>query len=82
MQKKIKSALLSVFYKDGLEPLVRTLNEHGVAIYSTGGTQQFIEQLGIECIPWRQGQNASSKSIWRNSCKKSRGPRSQRDERI
>jgi phosphoribosylaminoimidazolecarboxamide formyltransferase/IMP cyclohydrolase len=51
MQKKIKSALLSVFYKDGLEPLVRTLNEHGVAIYSTGGTQQFIEQLGIECIP-------------------------------
>ena len=51
MQKKIKSALLSVFYKDGLEPLVRTLNEHGVTIYSTGGTQQFIEQLGIECIP-------------------------------
>ena len=51
MQKKIKSALLSVFYKDGLEPLVRTLNEHGVTLYSTGGTQQFIEQLGIECIP-------------------------------
>lgn len=51
MQKKIKSALLSVFYKDGLEPLVRTLNEHDVTLYSTGGTQQFIEQLGIECIP-------------------------------
>ena len=51
MQKKIKSALISVFYKDGLEPLVRTLSEHGVTIYSTGGTQQFIEQLGIECVP-------------------------------
>lgn len=51
MQKKIKSALISVFYKDGLEPLVRLLSEHGVAIYSTGGTQQFIEKLGLECIP-------------------------------
>jgi len=51
MQKKIRSALISVFYKDGLEPLVRLLSEHGVAIYSTGGTQQYIEQLGLECIP-------------------------------
>ncbi|MEY4336282.1 MAG: bifunctional phosphoribosylaminoimidazolecarboxamide formyltransferase/IMP cyclohydrolase [Bacteroidota bacterium] len=51
MQKKIKSALISVFYKDGLEPLVRLLSDNGVAIYSTGGTQQFIEQLGLECIP-------------------------------
>jgi phosphoribosylaminoimidazolecarboxamide formyltransferase/IMP cyclohydrolase len=51
MQKKIRSALISVFYKDGLEPLVRFLSEHGVAIYSTGGTQQYIEQLGLECIP-------------------------------
>jgi phosphoribosylaminoimidazolecarboxamide formyltransferase/IMP cyclohydrolase len=51
MQKKIRSALISVFYKDGLEPLVRLLHENGVAIYSTGGTQQFIEKLGLECIP-------------------------------
>lgn len=51
MHKKIRSALISVFYKDGLEPLVKLLHKHGVAIYSTGGTQQFIEKLDIECIP-------------------------------
>lgn len=51
MQKKIKSALISVFYKDGLEPVVQLLQEQDVVIYSTGGTQQFIEKLGIECIP-------------------------------
>ena len=51
MQKPIHAALISVFYKDGLEPLVRLLSENGVAIYSTGGTQQYIEQLGLECIP-------------------------------
>lgn len=51
MQKTITSALISVFYKDGLEPLVRKLHEHGVTIYSTGGTQQFIEALGIPVVP-------------------------------
>ena len=51
MQKKIRSALISVFYKDGLEPLVQLLNQQGVVMYSTGGTQQFIEKLGFECIP-------------------------------
>jgi phosphoribosylaminoimidazolecarboxamide formyltransferase/IMP cyclohydrolase len=45
---KIKNALISVFYKDGLEPIVQALHKHGVKIYSTGGTQQFIEALGIE----------------------------------
>lgn len=45
--KKIKNALISVFYKDGLDPLVKKLHELGVEIYSTGGTQNFIEQLGI-----------------------------------
>jgi phosphoribosylaminoimidazolecarboxamide formyltransferase/IMP cyclohydrolase len=50
MNKKIQSALISVFYKDGLEPLVRTLHEFGVTLYSTGGTQQFIEKLGLPCI--------------------------------
>jgi len=45
--KKVSSALLSVYYKDGLEPIVRLLHEQGVTLYSTGGTQTFIEQLGI-----------------------------------
>ena len=49
MNRTIKSALISVFYKDGLEPIVRKLHELGVALYSTGGTQSFIEQLGIPC---------------------------------
>ncbi len=46
-QKKIKSALISVFYKDGLGEIIKKLNELGVTLYSTGGTQQFIESLGI-----------------------------------
>lgn len=51
MSKKITSALISVFYKDGLEPLVRELHNQGITIYSTGGTQNFIENLGIEVVP-------------------------------
>ena len=51
MSKKITSALISVYYKDGLEPLVRELKNHNVTIYSTGGTQNFIENLGIEVVP-------------------------------
>ncbi len=51
MQKKIRSALISVFYKDGLEPIARELDAAGAQIYSTGGTQQFIESLGITSIP-------------------------------
>ena len=45
--KKIANALISVFDKDGLEPIVRALIKNGVTIYSTGGTQSFIEDLGI-----------------------------------
>ena len=45
-QKKIKNALVSVFHKDNLEPIINRLNELGVTIYSTGGTQKFIEELG------------------------------------
>jgi phosphoribosylaminoimidazolecarboxamide formyltransferase / IMP cyclohydrolase len=45
--KKITSALISVFYKDGLEPIIRELHKHNVTIYSTGGTQSFIESLGV-----------------------------------
>jgi phosphoribosylaminoimidazolecarboxamide formyltransferase/IMP cyclohydrolase len=49
--KKIKNALISVFYKDNLEPVIHKLKELNVTIYSTGGTQQFIESLGAEVIP-------------------------------
>lgn len=45
--KKIKSALISVFYKDNLEPIIKLLHQHGVTIYSTGGTQKFIEEQGV-----------------------------------
>jgi len=51
MQKKIQSALISVFYKDGLEEIVEQLQKNNVKIYSTGGTQDFIEKLGVSCIP-------------------------------
>lgn len=44
---KISNALISVFYKDGLEPIAKALHQQGVTIYSTGGTQEFIEKLGI-----------------------------------
>jgi phosphoribosylaminoimidazolecarboxamide formyltransferase/IMP cyclohydrolase len=50
MEKKIQSALISVFYKDGLEPLARTLQSLHITIYSTGGTQKFLEDLGIPCV--------------------------------
>ena len=45
--KKIRKALISVFHKDGLEPIVRALHDHGVGILSTGGTRKFVEDLGI-----------------------------------
>ncbi|MFN9581835.1 MAG: bifunctional phosphoribosylaminoimidazolecarboxamide formyltransferase/IMP cyclohydrolase PurH, partial [Bacteroidota bacterium] len=45
--RKTHNALISVFYKDGLEELASALHAQGVAIYSTGGTQEFIEKLGI-----------------------------------
>lgn len=48
---KIKNALISVYYKDNLEPLIRQLNEFGVQFYSTGGTEKFIRDLGFEVIP-------------------------------
>jgi len=46
--KKINSALISVFSKDGLEPIIHELNKLNVQLYSTGGTQKFIEKLGVE----------------------------------
>ncbi|WP_418325645.1 IMP cyclohydrolase [Segatella sp.] len=47
--KNIKTALVSVFHKDGLDELLAKLNEEGVKFLSTGGTQKFIESLGYEC---------------------------------
>ena len=48
-KKKIKTALISVFHKDGLDELLKKLNDEGVKFLSTGGTQTFIESLGYEC---------------------------------
>ncbi|PWG79984.1 bifunctional phosphoribosylaminoimidazolecarboxamide formyltransferase/IMP cyclohydrolase [Pararcticibacter amylolyticus] len=48
---KIKNALISVYYKDGLEPLIKQLNDLGVTFYSTGGTEKFIRELGCDVIP-------------------------------
>ena len=49
--KKIKSALISVFDKNGLEPIVQELHKNKVTIYSTGGTEDFIKNLGIPVVP-------------------------------
>ena len=46
--KKITSALISVFDKTGLAPLIEALVENGVSLYSTGGTERFIRDLGFE----------------------------------
>ncbi len=48
---KIKNALVSVYYKDDLAPLIHLLNKHGVTFYSTGGTETFIRELGYDVIP-------------------------------
>lgn len=50
MAKKITSALISVFDKEGLEPIVRKMNELNITMYSTGGTQDFIEKLGLPVV--------------------------------
>ena len=49
--KKIRSALISVFNKDKLEPIIQKLDDLNVTIYSTGGTQKYIKSLGVEAIP-------------------------------
>ena len=48
-EKQIRTALISVFHKDGLDALLKKLNDEGVHFLSTGGTQAFIESLGYEC---------------------------------
>ena len=49
--KTAQGALISVFHKDGLEPIVRELHKNGVVLYSTGGTETFIKELGIPVVP-------------------------------
>ena len=48
--KKIKTALISVYHKDGLDAIIAKLHEEGVQFLSTGGTRQFIESLGYPCL--------------------------------
>jgi len=50
-QKPIKSALISVFHKEGLQPIIEALKAHNIHIYSTGGTQKFIESCGAKVTP-------------------------------
>src|SRR5574344_1148 len=47
--KRIKTALVSVYHKDGLDRILKLLNDNGVKFLSTGGTQTFIQSLGFEC---------------------------------
>lgn len=49
--KKITSAIISVYHKEGLAPIVKKLDELGVVLYSTGGTEKYINDLGIPVIP-------------------------------
>ncbi len=58
--KKASSALISVFHKDGLEPIVRKFQELGITIYSTGGTEKFIKDLGIDVVPVEKVTNYPS----------------------
>ena len=48
-EKRIKTALVSVFHKDGLDEIITMLHKEGVQLLSTGGTQEFIESLGVPC---------------------------------
>jgi len=49
--KTIKNALISVFHKEGLEAIVKQLIKHGINVYSTGGTQTYLEQFDIDVFP-------------------------------
>ncbi|MDQ2862790.1 MAG: bifunctional phosphoribosylaminoimidazolecarboxamide formyltransferase/IMP cyclohydrolase PurH, partial [Bacteroidota bacterium] len=50
MQKKIQSALISVYYKDGLDTIIQLLQKQNITIYTTGGTQKYIEDAGVSCV--------------------------------
>ena len=69
--KRIKRALVSVYHKDGLDEILKKLHREGVSFVSTGGTQKFIEELGLPCdavedltgYPGRTCEDASSESV-------------------
>ena len=48
---KIRSALVSVFNKEGLEPIIKEFERKKIIIYSTGGTGKYIEKLGLNTSP-------------------------------
>ena len=50
MKKKIQSALISVYYKEGLQNIIQLLKAQNITIYTTGGTQKFIEEEGVNCV--------------------------------
>src|SRR5436305_6162225 len=50
MQRKIQSALISVYYKEGLQKIIHLLRSRNITIYTTGGTQKFIEEEGVNCV--------------------------------
>ena len=77
--KKIQSALISVYHKEGLDDIIKKLNGLGVKFYSTGGTKDFIEKLNIPVtavesltsypsILGGRVKNTSSEGFRRNSC--------------
>jgi len=49
--KPIRTALISVFHKEGLDQIIRALHSHQVTIYSTGGSLDYIKSLGVDAIP-------------------------------
>ncbi len=66
--KQIRTALISVFHKDGLDDLLKKLNEEEVKFLSTGGTQHFIESLGYDCL--KVEDITSYPSIWAEGSKR------------
>ena len=76
--KRIKTALVSVYHKEGLDEIITKLHEEGVEFLSTGGTRQFIESLGYPCkavedlttypsILGGTSKDLASEDIWRYS---------------
>ena len=72
MQRTIQRALISVFHKEGLAPIVEKLHAHGVEILSTGGTQKAIEALGAKVTPVAANQLERALPSWRTSTERDR----------
>ena len=62
--KKMKTALVSVFHKDGLDELLAELHKNGVKFLSTGGTQKFIAELGYPCAFWAAARLRATSRRW------------------